>query len=178
MALDNAKERDDDRMNSGFAQVYPKGWARLRWLLREKPTAAALYTWFAEHVDPNGGALVVSQAVIAERMGLSEITIRRLTGWMEEHHCIARVRVGTGVYAYALDPDEIWKSWDSAKEYAVFRTKTLVSKRDKHNQTVARRIQMMLKEPPPEAEVDEVDSLIQATTASETPHDPETGEVL
>jgi hypothetical protein len=40
---------------------------------------------------------------------------------------------------------------------------------------------MMLKEPPPEAEVDEVDSflaLTKTTNTTVTPHDPETGEVL
>lgn len=174
MALD-----DTEKLNSGFAQVYPKGWARLRWLLQQKPTAASLYTWLAEHMDPHGGALVVSQTVMAEAMGLSEITIRRLTAWMEEHHVIVRVRVGTGVYAYALDPDEVWKSWDNKKDLAVFRTQTLVSKRDSHNRDVARRIQLMLKEQKPEEDRgSDLSQLVQAMQDETTPHDPESGEVL
>lgn len=175
MALDSGQ--DPERLNSGFAQVYSKGWRRLRWLLEQKPRAASLYTWLAEHMDANGGVLVVSQAVMADAMGLSEITIRRLTGWMEEHHVIVRVRVGTGVYAYALDPDEVWKSWDNKKDYSVFRTKTLVSKKDAHNQDVARRIQLMIKEREKE-EADDVAQLLKAVEGDvTTDHDPETGEV-
>lgn len=158
---------DEERKNRDFVQVYPKGWRRLRWLMQEKPTAARLYSWIAEHMDPDGGALIVSQVVMAEAMGASEITIRRLTKWLEDHNVMVRVRVGSGVYAYALDPEEVWRAWDTTKDHAVFRTKTLVKKRDAHNRQVERRIRMMLKEAAGEPEL----------PFHEIDHDPKTGEV-
>jgi hypothetical protein len=163
------KISEEERKNSGFVQVYPKGWARLRWLMQEKPTAARLYSWIAEHMDPDGGALVVSQVVMSEALGISEITVRRLTKWMEDRRVMFRVRVGSGVYAYALDPDEVWKAWDTQKDTAVFRTKTLVKKKDSFNKTVERRIKMMMKEAAGEPELPGLDPEFM---------DPETGEVL
>lgn len=136
----------DDEKNSNFTQVYPLGWRRLRWLMDQKPTAARLYTFIAENMDPDGGVLVASQEVLAEATGVSEITVRRLTKWLEDNHVIVRVRVGNGVYAYALNPNEVWKAWNTTKDHAVFKTKTLVKKRDRHNAQVARRIKTMMKE--------------------------------
>ena len=161
-------DMEEERKNRDFVQVYPKGWKRLRWLIQTNPTAAKLYSWIAEHMDPDGGALVVSQVVMAEALGVSEITVRRLTKWLEEHHVMVRVRVGSGVYAYALDPEEVWRAWDTTKEHAVFRTKTLVKKKDRHNAQVARRIRMMIKEAAGEPELPGLDDL---------DYDPETGEV-
>ena len=99
---------EEEKKNSGFTQVYSKGWKRLRWLMEVKPTAAQLYSYIAENLDPDGGALVASQEVLAGAIGVSEITVRRLTKWLEDNSVIVRIRVGSGVYAYALDPEEVW----------------------------------------------------------------------
>ena len=42
------------RMNNDFVQIYPKGWARMRALLRETKSQAPLllYTFIAENIDP------------------------------------------------------------------------------------------------------------------------------
>lgn len=145
------KERDietrDDmaRENRRFVQVYPKGWRRLQQLIRENPSAARLYALLAENIDPNGGVVVASQVVLAEMLGVTDRTIRTLTKTLEEQSAIVRIRVGAGTYAYALDPDEIWKAWDVQKDYAVFRTRTLVAKSGE-NATVKRRLQVMISE--------------------------------
>lgn len=41
---------------------------------------------------------------------------------------LVRIPVAGRVCAYALDPHEVWKGYDNAKEYAAFVTKTLVNK--------------------------------------------------
>lgn len=145
------RERDLDtrddmaRENRRFVQVYPKGWSRLQKLIRESPSAARLYALLAEHIDPNGGVVVASQTVLAEMLGVTDRTIRTLTKALEEDGAIVRIRVGAGTYAYALDPDEVWKAWNIQKDHAVFRTKTLVSKRGE-NAVVKRRLQVMIAE--------------------------------
>lgn len=145
------RERDIDtrdelaRENRRFVQVYPKGWRRLQKLIRENPSAARLYALLAENIDPNGGVVVASQLVLAEMLGVTDRTVRTLTKALEEQNAIVRIRVGAGTYAYALDPDEIWKAWDVQKDYAVFKTRTLVAKGD-YNSTVKRRLQVMISE--------------------------------
>ena len=51
------------KKNSNFTQTYPKGWQRIRELVRDKQGAAAigLYSFFAEHIDPTCGAVVCDQ---------------------------------------------------------------------------------------------------------------------
>ena len=64
-------------------QVYPQGWQRIRSLMSENPTAAKVYAVLPEHIDPSCGAVVVSQDVLAEMVGVSERTIRRATAYLE-----------------------------------------------------------------------------------------------
>lgn len=142
---DIATRDDMARENKRFVQVYPKGWKRLQKLIRENPSAARLYALLAEHIDPNGGVVVAAQTVLAEMLGVTDRTIRTLTKFLEEDGAIVRIRVGAGTYAYALDPDEVWKAWNVQKDHAIFRTRTLVSKRGE-NAVVKRRLQVMIAE--------------------------------
>ena len=78
--------------------MYPQGWQRIRSLMSENPTAAKVYAVLAEHIDPSCGAVVVSQDVLAEMVGVSERTIRRATAYLEEvlalvHYTGERIRL-------------------------------------------------------------------------------------
>lgn len=143
---DQRRRAELSRENRDFVQVYPKGWQRLQGLIQTNPSAARLYALLAENMDPQGGVVVASQTVLAEMLGVTDRTIRTLTKALEDQRAIIRIRVGAGTYAYALDPTEIWRAWSISKDHAVFRTKTLVSKADKENGTVNRRIKMMMHE--------------------------------
>lgn len=153
MTMQRHIEQDEEQRNRDFTQVYPMGWKRLRWLMQNKPPAARVYSFLAENMDADGGVLVASQDFLAESLEVSNITIRRLTKWMEDHHVIVRIRVGNGVYAYALNPNEVWKAWNTTKDHAVFKTNTLVKTKDRHNAHVSRRIKMMMKEAAGEPEL-------------------------
>jgi DNA-binding GntR family transcriptional regulator len=149
-AADRDREAADEaarRQNRDFVQVYPKGWARLQTLIRTNPSAARVYAFLAEHIDGAAGAVVVSQDVLAKELDVHERTIRRLTQALEKEGALVRIKVGTGVYAYALDPQEVWRSWDDKKECAAFTTKTLVLKSDRANAQVRRKLKVMIGEP-------------------------------
>ena len=79
---EGSKERDAQRRaelsreNKDFVQVYPKGWKRLQSLIQTNPSAARLYALIAENMDPKGGAVVASQTVLAEMLGVTDRTIR------------------------------------------------------------------------------------------------------
>lgn len=135
------------RENRDFVQVYPKGWKRLQDLIKSNPAAARVYAFLAEHIDGQAGAVVVSQEVIANALGVHEVTIRRQTKYLDDIGAIVRIKVGVGVYAYALDPSEIWKSWDEKKDNAAFLTRTLVRKSDAANKEVRRKLKVMIGEP-------------------------------
>ena len=139
----------------------------MRALLRETKSQAPLllYTFIAENIDPDGGVLVADQETICEAIGVSRTTLWRAISFLEERNALLRIVVGGSVSAYALDPTEVWKSWDSAKERAVFTTRTMVRKSVQPDQ-IKRRMQVMMKERMGEPELPLGETL-----------DPETGEV-
>lgn len=143
---DSALKSESEKKNRGFSQVYAKGWQRLQYLIQQNPGAARVYAFLAEHIDGTVGAVVVEQRVMAESLGVHEVTIRRNTKYLEEIGALVRIKIGTGVYAYALDPEEVWKSWDSEKENAAFVTRTLVRKADKQHDEVRRKLKLMMGE--------------------------------
>jgi hypothetical protein len=121
-------EMEEKRKNRGFTQVYAKGWKRVRELAIVNPGAAGLYAMFAEHIDPTCGAVICDQQFIAEQMQVSTRTVRRWLDYLEEQKAIVRIPIAGRVCAYALDPHEVWKGYNTSKEYAAFITKTLINK--------------------------------------------------
>ena len=67
-------------------------------------------------MDADGGALVVDQETLCEALGVSRTTLWRAITFLEERNALLRVNVGGSVSAYALDPTEIWKSWDRERK--------------------------------------------------------------
>ena len=141
------REEAARRSNRDFVQVYPKGWERLQTLIKNNPAAARVFAFLAQHIDGVAGAVVVSQDVMAHALGVHEITIRRQTKYLEEIGALVRIRVGSGVYAYCLDPEEVWKAWGDRKDEAAFLSRTLVRKGDRANSEVRRKLKLMIGEP-------------------------------
>ena len=46
----------------------------------------------------------------------------------EKKGALVRIPVAGKVCAYALDPHEVWKGYNTSKDYSAFVTKTLVNK--------------------------------------------------
>jgi len=126
--LEEAKEREEARKNKGFTQVYSRGWKRVRELAKQNASAAGLYAFFAEHIDPTCGAVICDQNFLAEQFDVTTRTIRRWLDFLEQEKAVVRIPVSGRVCAYALDPHEVWKGYNNSKEYAAFVTKTLVNK--------------------------------------------------
>jgi hypothetical protein len=136
-------EQAKRRQNRDFVQVYPKGFKRLRALMKEYPLAAQVYAFFAEHIDEGTGSVVVSQELLADELGVSRRSIIRATQWLDENCIVVRIKLGgSAIYAYCLNPDEVWRYIDDAKDYAAFRTKTLARKSD--NGDVRRKLKIMV----------------------------------
>ncbi|ELZ4534213.1 helix-turn-helix domain-containing protein [Salmonella enterica] len=90
-------------------------------------SALKLYSFLAEHIDPSCGAVVADQQFLADKMDVSRTTIIRWLNYLESKNALVRIPVAGKVCAYALDPHEVWKGYNTTKDYAAFRTKTLVN---------------------------------------------------
>ncbi|PAS71980.1 helix-turn-helix domain-containing protein, partial [Escherichia coli] len=115
------KESESDPKNNGpFTQVYQKGWERNRELSKDKQGVVAipLYSFLAEHIDPSCGAVVADQQFLADKLGVSRSTIKRWLNYLESKNALVRIPVAGKVCAYALDPHEVWKGYNTSKNYA------------------------------------------------------------
>lgn len=128
------------RENRNFTQVYPDGWQRLQVLIRDNSNAARVYAFFAENMGPDG-TLCASRGTIAEAMDITERTVSRHVKYLEEVGAVFVLKIGSA-NVYCLRPEEVWKSFDNAKPYAPFNTRTLVGKSE--NRLVKKRLATIL----------------------------------
>lgn len=150
--LNEEQKSKDLKKNKNFVQMYPKGFDRVIAILSEYPLAAKIYMFLAKHIEPGTGAVVASQQLLADELDISVRSVQRGTKWLDQNNIVLRIKLGAGtVYAYCLDPDEVWKSWNTSKKYAAFTTKTLARKGD--NGDVKRRLMVMLKGKKAELEI-------------------------
>jgi len=133
----------ENKSNSDFTQVYNAGWKRISDLILDNPGAARLYAFLAKHIDPSCGAVVASQELLAKELQCTSRSIRSYSKYLEDEGALVRIKIAGTVYAYALNPREVWKSWDTRKEYAAFNTKTLAN--TKMNNDVKRRLMIMVE---------------------------------
>lgn len=122
----SSKEQTNPRKNKNFTQVYPKGWDRVMSLIGVSPGAAKLYSFLAQNIDSSCGAVVCDRAFLAKKMGSSVRTVARWIACLEEQKAITKIKINTTISAYALNPHEVWKGYNTSKDYAAFNTKTLV----------------------------------------------------
>lgn len=134
-------KQEEERKNHRFTQTYPLGWKRMAELARNNAQALQLYIFLANHLDPTCGAVVASQQFLAERLGVTTKTIARWSQFLEKEEALVRIPVAGKVYAYALNPYEVWKGYNTGKEYAVFNSKTLAN----YDGDVQRRIMSMFE---------------------------------
>ena len=80
-AKKNTEDLEEAKKNSRFTQVSPKGWERVRELLKDSQgiSALKLYSFLAEHIDPTCGAVVADQQFLAGRDTTLRKTMQRLS---------------------------------------------------------------------------------------------------
>lgn len=126
--------------------MYQRGWERIDNLIQKDPQTARLYAFLAREMGPDA-TLAASRTTLAEALGVSERTVSRYVKTLEDLGAIVVLKMGTA-NVYALNPEEVWKSFDNAKPWAAFNTRTLVSKTE--NPFIKRRLTTLLNGKVPE----------------------------
>ena len=132
-------QKRKNKMN--FTQVTSAGWSILNKIAIQAPRAFQLYTFFAEHIDASCGAVICDQKFLAERFSVSIRTVQNWIKSLEDLNALIKIPVGQ-TYAYALDPLQVWKGYETSRDYAVFNTKTLADRSGEIN----RRLKIMMSE--------------------------------
>lgn len=87
------------------------------------------------------GTLCASRLTLSEALRCSERTVSRHVRKLEVLNAIVILKVGTA-NVYCLDPSDVWKSFNDAKPYAAFTTKTLIGKTE--NRISKRRLSTLV----------------------------------
>lgn len=143
------KERAEEaehvrRENRNFVQVYAQGWMQMQRVIHKSPQALRLYMLLAANID-SSGTVIATQDVLAETLGVSKKTIQRHSVILENVKALLRIPLQGGIYAYAMNPEEIWKNYDKPKEWAPFYTKSLSSS-PSSNGIIKRKAQIIIRE--------------------------------
>jgi hypothetical protein len=137
-----AERLEEERKNYGFTQAYPRAWERIDEFIDKGIQSGRLYAFLARNLDPTCGAVVASQQFLAEQFGVTTRTIRNWCKDLEDRGALVRIVIAGKVCAYALDPYEVWKGYDSSKKYAAFNSKTLAN----YDGDIKRRLMAMFED--------------------------------
>lgn len=137
----NAEIAQKRKNPPNFTQVTGAGWSMIVQIAQVAPSALPLFTFFAEHIDPSCGAVICDQKFLADRFNVSVRTVQKWIKKLEELSALLKIPVGT-TYAYALDPLQVWKGYNTSRDYAVFNTKTLTDR----NGEINRKLRIMMSE--------------------------------
>lgn len=124
-----------------FTKMYPKGLHTLVDLAGSKSTLR-VYLFIVEHCGIEN-ALVASQEMIAQELGVAARTVMRATQSLEKQGHIVVDRIANA-NVYILNDGEFWKTYEDHKRFSSFRAQTLVPK-GKRN--LKKRLTHMLGEP-------------------------------
>lgn len=139
----DALELSDRQKNAGFKMIFPKGWVRLQELAKKKsPIALRVWLLLAEYAGPEM-CVCVRQEDLALELNVSTKSIQRAIKVLEDDGALILLKE-FGMPVYCLDPSEMWASWQNAKNWAPFRTKTLVAKNTPEGQAFAKRLAHMV----------------------------------
>jgi DNA-binding transcriptional MocR family regulator len=167
-------------------------------LMTEAPAAAKLAHVLCSRLDPSNNAVVASQRVLAELMGVHRSTVVRAAADLERRRWIQRVQLGGkgGATAYVINDRVAWaRRRDDMPRTSLFSAQVIASESEQEagaveDQTPLRRIPMLMKgeeaipsgpgEPPPsQPSLEGLEPYIyrEQSTGQLYEHNPETGEL-
>ncbi len=119
------KELSKEQKNKDFVQLYRKGIDCLCDLSMANPTAFRLFMFLMKNMD-HSNALIVSNVVLQEVLGVGKATICRAVKYLRDNGWICILKSGTS-NVYIANPEIAWTSYGNQKEYCNFEAQVILS---------------------------------------------------
>lgn len=97
-------------------------------LTLKNPSAVSIFLFLAKHMD-NYNAIICSYDVLENVLKLSNSSVYRGIKELKNSNLIYQFKIGKAT-AYALNPDLIWNSWGSNKDFCKFPVNLILSKKE------------------------------------------------
>lgn len=118
-------DKPDNRQNKNFVQFYRPFMDEIAILGTENPVALKLFMFITKHMD-NNNALGVSMKSLQEILGYSRQTLSKAVKFLKEKGWLCVLKSGT-TNIYILNPQIVWTSYDSQKQWCKFQTNIIVT---------------------------------------------------
>lgn len=118
------KQKEEDKKNRDFIQVYRNHLDMIAELGAENPTALKLLLFLMKHMDGTN-ALCVSATVLADMLGCSRMTVSRAVKYLKENGWLCVLKTGTS-NVYVINPEVAWTSYGYQKQYCKFNATVLL----------------------------------------------------
>lgn len=119
------KQREEDKKNSDFVQVYRRHMEQIAELGTENPTALKLLLFFMAHMDGTN-ALCVSNITLQEIFNCSKPTVCKAIKYLKDNGWICVLKSGTA-NVYIVNPEVAWSSYGYQKQYCKFNATVFLS---------------------------------------------------
>lgn len=121
------------RKNDGFTQLDDIGIRALEQVTLKSGKAGALFMRLAKQMDAKG-AVVVSRKVLAELAETDYTNVGKILKHLVDAGLIRKTK-SSGMHVIAINPHVAWRSWGSAKEYAVYNANIIMGSDEYESQS-------------------------------------------
>lgn len=122
------RKTEEAKKNSNFTQLDDVGMSALKRVFIESPKAGNLFLSICPYMDQRG-SLVISRQVLAEIAGVKVNNVNRLVNMLVDYGLIRKIK-SHGMPTLAFNPDVVWRSWNSGKQYAMFYATVVMDAND------------------------------------------------
>lgn len=118
----------NEQKNSNFIQLQ-KGTApeMIAEIVSVSPVAVQVLMFFFKNMSKEG-VLAVSQQTIADKLGKSRQAVNQAVKVLEEHHAVARGKIGGSSVVYIVNPDIAWQQTSVKKRIMYLNGVMMLSK--------------------------------------------------
>lgn len=138
-----AREREKHSPYKDFCQTNldPNCGKARRQLIKDCPSAYIIYDFLIEKAD-RYNAVMCSNRVLEEALGLSQATIYRAISILQEKKFIDIKKSGTS-NIYLLNKELVWKSWGTNFKYAQFGVSVVISESEQEKLVETKRMNVV-----------------------------------
>lgn len=122
------KEARKKIKNSPYSNFYQFNRANSKamiWLATNHPKASGILLFLLDQMD-GYNAVICSNKVLSEALGISDSSVKRSTKVLKDHEFIAVYKSGSS-NVYAVNKNLAWSSWGTNYQYAKFEAKIIIS---------------------------------------------------
>ncbi len=121
-------------------------------MIMENHIAAAIFEFLASAMD-DYNAVVCSYTVLQEALGMSKATIQRAVAYLKDNDFVYVAKSGT-TNVYILNPELVWNSWGTNREYCKFPANVIISQTENKELQIktTKEKKLIIKESKPQPE--------------------------